>query len=53
MGDLLASNLAQAGGELTVFDLDVAKMERVVAIGAKPASSGQAVAAAAAVLFTF
>ncbi len=52
MGGPMARNLAKAGVDITVYDLDAAKIEVAVAAGAKAAASGAAVAAASDILFT-
>lgn len=52
MGGPMASNLAKAGCDLTVYDLDPAKIERVTAAGARAGADGLAVAAQADILFT-
>jgi 3-hydroxyisobutyrate dehydrogenase/2-hydroxy-3-oxopropionate reductase len=52
MGGPMATNLARSGCELTVYDLDQAKIDRVVAYGATAANNGKDVAAQADILFT-
>jgi 3-hydroxyisobutyrate dehydrogenase len=52
MGGPMARNLAKAGCDITVFDLDAAKIETAVAAGAKAGTSGAAVASASDILFT-
>lgn len=52
MGGPMASNLARAGCDITVYDLEQAKIDRVVAYGAKAATHGQDVAAQVDILFT-
>lgn len=52
MGAPMAMNLASAGTDITVYDLDEAKMDRVAALGAKAGENGAAVAAASDILFT-
>ena len=52
MGGAMARNLARAGHDLTVYDLDPGRVEDLVRSGARPAASGQEVAGEAEVLFT-
>ena len=52
MGGPMAINLARAGCDITVFDLDGAKIDRVAEAGAKPGADGAAVASRADILFT-
>lgn len=52
MGGPMASNLARAGCDITVYDLEQAKIDRVVAYGAKAATHGKDVAAQVDILFT-
>ena len=52
MGQPMASNLCRKGFALTVFDLREGPVRAVAALGARPASSAAAVAAAADVVFT-
>ncbi len=52
MGGPMARNLARAGVDISVFDLDPAKVETAVAAGAKAGASGADVAAASDILFT-
>jgi len=52
MGGHMSRRLAQAGLDLTVFDLDAGKVAAAVAAGARPASSAAAAATDAAVLLT-
>ena len=52
MGGHMSRRLAQAGLDLTVFDIDAAKVAAVAAAGARPASSAAAAASRAAVLLT-
>jgi 3-hydroxyisobutyrate dehydrogenase-like beta-hydroxyacid dehydrogenase len=47
MGGAMARNLALAGHDLTVFDLDPDRIESLAASGARPASSGEQLAAGA------
>ncbi|WP_408598425.1 NAD(P)-dependent oxidoreductase [Pseudomonas sp. PLMAX] len=51
MGEPMATRLAQAGLNLTVFDLNEAAVDRLVALGAKRADSPAAVASQAEVVF--
>ncbi|WPN49675.1 MULTISPECIES: NAD(P)-dependent oxidoreductase [unclassified Pseudomonas] len=51
MGEPMATRLAQAGYDLTVSDLNEAAVERLVALGAKRASSPAAVASQAEIVF--
>lgn len=52
MGGPMAVNLARAGVDVTVFDLDASKMDRVLEVGAKAGTSGAAIAAEVDILFT-
>jgi 3-hydroxyisobutyrate dehydrogenase len=52
MGGEMARNLARAGHDLTVYDLDPSRVEDMVRSGARPAASGQEVAGEAEALFT-
>lgn len=52
MGGPMATNLAKAGCDVTVYDLEPAKIDRVTACGAKAGASGAAVAEHADLLFT-
>lgn len=52
MGGPMAINLARSGADITVFDLDASKMDRVVEAGAKAGASGAAIAADVDILFT-
>ena len=52
MGGPMATNLAKAGCDVTVYDLEPAKIDRVTAFGAKAGASGAAVAEHADLLFT-
>jgi 3-hydroxyisobutyrate dehydrogenase len=52
MGGPMARNLAKAGCDITVFDLDAARIDAAVTAGAKAGESGAAVAAASDILFT-
>ena len=52
MGGAMARNLAVAGHDLTVYDLDPARVEDLVASGAGAAASGQELAGGVDVLLT-
>jgi 3-hydroxyisobutyrate dehydrogenase len=52
MGGAMAANLAAAGYDLTVYDLDPARVEELAAGGARPAASGDELASEVDVLFT-
>ena len=52
MGAAMARNLADAGHDLTVYDLDPGRVEDLARSGARPGTSGQDVAGAVEVLFT-
>ncbi len=52
MGGPMATNLVKAGCDVTVYDLEQAKIDRVVAQGAKAANTGQDVATQVDILFT-
>ena len=52
MGAAMARNLADAGHDLTVYDLDPGRVEDLARSGARPGMSGQDVAGAVEVLFT-
>lgn len=52
MGAAMARNLAGAGHDLTVYDLDPGRVEDLVRSGARPAVCGQDVAGEVEVLFT-
>ena len=52
MGGPMAINLARAGCDITVFDLDRSKIDRVAEAGAKAGDDGTSVAAGADILFT-
>jgi 3-hydroxyisobutyrate dehydrogenase len=52
MGGAMARNLAVAGHDLTVYDLDPARVEDLVRSGARPAASGEELAGAVDVLLT-
>jgi 3-hydroxyisobutyrate dehydrogenase len=52
MGAAMARNLAGAGHDLTVYDLDPGRVEDLVRSGARPAGCGQDVAGEVEVLFT-
>ncbi|MBL8057463.1 MAG: NAD(P)-dependent oxidoreductase [Anaerolineales bacterium] len=52
MGGPMAINLARAGCDLTVYDLDPDKIARVAAAGAQAGADGPAVAAQSDLLFT-
>jgi 3-hydroxyisobutyrate dehydrogenase len=52
MGGPMATNLVQAGCDVAVYDLDPAKVERLVAAGAWAGTSGPDIAARVDILFT-
>jgi 3-hydroxyisobutyrate dehydrogenase len=52
MGGAMAANLAAAGHDLAVHDLDPERVAEVAAAGAIPAASGEALASEVDVLFT-
>jgi 3-hydroxyisobutyrate dehydrogenase-like beta-hydroxyacid dehydrogenase len=52
MGAAMARNLAGAGHDLTVYDLDPGRVEDLVRSGARPGASGEDVASEVEVLFT-
>ena len=52
MGAAMARNLADAGHDLTVYDLDPGRVEDLARSGARPGTSGEEVAGAVEVLFT-
>jgi 3-hydroxyisobutyrate dehydrogenase len=52
MGAAMARNLADAGHDLTVYDLDPGRVQDLARCGARPGTSGQDVAGAVEVLFT-
>lgn len=52
MGAAMARNLAGAGHDLTVYDLDPGRVDDLVRSGARPGACGEDVAGAAGVLFT-
>lgn len=52
MGGPMATNLVKAGCDVTVYDLEQTKIDRVVAQGAKAAGTGEEVAAQVEILFT-
>jgi 3-hydroxyisobutyrate dehydrogenase-like beta-hydroxyacid dehydrogenase len=52
MGGAMARNLAVAGHDLTVYDLDPARVADLVRSGARPAASGAELAGEVDVLFT-
>jgi 3-hydroxyisobutyrate dehydrogenase len=52
MGGAMARNLARAGHDLTVYDLDPARVEEIAARGARAAASGAELAGHVDVLFT-
>lgn len=52
MGGPMARNLARAGCEISVFDLDASRMDPIIAAGATAGADGATVAAEADVLFT-
>jgi 3-hydroxyisobutyrate dehydrogenase-like beta-hydroxyacid dehydrogenase len=52
MGAAMARNLADAGHDLTVYDLDPGRVEDLARSGARPGTSGEDVAGAVEVLFT-
>jgi 3-hydroxyisobutyrate dehydrogenase len=52
MGAAMARNLADAGYDLTVYDLDPGRVEDLARSGARPGASGEDVACAVELLFT-
>jgi 3-hydroxyisobutyrate dehydrogenase len=52
MGGAMARNLTVAGHDLTVYDLDPARVEALVRSGARPAASGEELAGEVDVLLT-
>ncbi len=52
MGGYMAANLVSAGHQVTVADLDPAKVSRLVAHGAQPAASASAAASGVDILMT-
>lgn len=52
MGGPMATNLVKAGCDVTVYDLEQAKVDQLVAVGAKAAPNGRQLAANSDILFT-